>query len=73
MSLKKLLLTESKTTKKTKAGIFIPIKEGDIILRGRFKNRKVTVKELTIDEHGLPKVNGVNLVNFRFYDGEEEE
>lgn len=50
MSLLKKILGESKTSRKTKEGIFIPIKVGDVILRGRFRNRKVEVKEITIDE-----------------------
>jgi len=71
MSLLKKILGESKTSRKTKEGIFIPIKVGDVILRGRFRNRKVEVKEITIDEHGLPLINGKNIVNFRFHTPEE--
>lgn len=72
MSLLKKLLSESKSARRTKDGIFIPIKVGDIILRGRFRNRKVEVKEITIDEHGLPLINGKNIVNFRFHTPEQE-
>lgn len=46
-------------------GIFIPLKVGDVIYTGRFKNRKTTVKTIGIDEHGMPTVNGKRVVNFR--------
>lgn len=66
MSLLRKLLSETKSARKTEDGIFIPIEVGDIILRGRFRNRKVEVKDIKIDEHGLPLINGKNIVNFRF-------
>lgn len=47
-------------------GIFIPIKIGDIILSGRFKNKKVVVKTIGEDEYGMPTVNGKRILNFRF-------
>ena len=46
-------------------GIFIPLKVGDIIYTGRFKNKKTTVKTIGIDEHDMPIVNGKTVVNFR--------
>ena len=46
-------------------GIIIPIKIGDVILMGRFKNRKVTVKSIGREEHGMPTINGKKIVNFR--------
>jgi hypothetical protein len=49
-------------------GIIIPIKIGDVILMGRFKNRKVTVKSIGRDEHGMPTINGKKIVNFRLSD-----
>ena len=48
-------------------GIFIPIKVGDVILTGRFKNRKTTIKTIGVDEHGMPTINGKKVVNFRIY------
>ena len=46
-------------------GIFIPLKVGDIIHTGRFKNRKTTVKTIGQDEYGMPTVNGKRVMNFR--------
>lgn len=50
---------------KKKSGIFIPLKVGDVIYTGRFKNRKTTVKTISADEHGMPTINGKRVVNFR--------
>ena len=46
-------------------GIYIPLKVGDVIYTGRFKNKKTTVKTIGIDEHGMPTINGKSVVNFR--------
>jgi len=47
-------------------GIYVPVKVGDIILTGKFKNKKTTVKTIGTDEHGMPTINGKRVVNFRF-------
>ena len=52
-------------------GIIIPIKIGDVILMGRFKNRKVTVKSIGRDEYGMPTINGKKIVNFRLSDSKK--
>jgi hypothetical protein len=46
--------------------ITLDIKVGDVILMGRFKNKKVTVKTVTFDQHGMPLVNGKPICNFRY-------
>ncbi len=45
--------------------IILDIKPGDVILAGRFKNKKVVVKSIGKDEHGMPTINGKKVVNFR--------
>jgi len=45
--------------------IKIPVEIGDVILIGRFKNKKVTVKTITYDEHGMPVINGRPACTFR--------
>lgn len=45
--------------------IKIPIKIGDTILTGRFKNKKTIVKDIGEDEHGMPTINGRKVVTFR--------
>jgi hypothetical protein len=44
----------------------LDIKVGDVILMGRFKNKKVTVKTISFDEHGMPLVNGKPICTFRY-------
>ena len=45
--------------------IKLPVKVGDTILMGRFKNKKVVVKSIGKDEHGMPTINGKKVVTFR--------
>jgi len=45
--------------------INIDVKIGDIILTGKFKNKKVIVKTIGKNEYGLPTINGKNVVTFR--------
>jgi hypothetical protein len=45
--------------------IVLPVEVGDTILTGRFKNKKVTVKSIGKDEHGMPTINGKKVVTFR--------
>lgn len=45
--------------------IQLPIEIGDVILAGRFKNKKITVKEIGVDEHGLPTINGRGILKIR--------
>jgi hypothetical protein len=51
--------------KSLKEDINIPVNVGDTILTGRFKNKKVKVKSIGKDEHGMPTVNGKKVVTFR--------
>ena len=48
-----------------KENIVLPVKVGDTILTGRFKNKKVKVKSIGKDEHGMPTINGKKVVTFR--------
>ena len=48
-----------------KEDINLPVKVGDTILTGRFKNKKVKVKSIGKDEHGMPTINGKKVVTFR--------
>ena len=51
--------------------IKIDVEVGDTILAGRFKNKKVKVKSIGKDEHGMPTINGKKVVNFRIQDKED--
>jgi len=52
-------------------GIYIPLKVGDIIYTGRFRNKKTTVKTIGKDEYGMPTVNGKRVMNFRILPDEK--
>ena len=45
--------------------INIPIEIGDVILTGRFKNKKIIVKEIDTDDFGLPTINGKGILKIR--------
>lgn len=46
-------------------GIYVPLKVGEIIYTGKFRNKKTTVKTIGVDEYGMPTVNGKRVLNFR--------
>ena len=48
-----------------KENIDLDIKVGDILLGGRYKNKRIVVKEIGIDELGQPTVNGKPILKFR--------
>ena len=58
----KKLLTE---WKKYLNEIKLDIKVGDILLGGKFKNKRIVVKEIGTDELGQPTINGKSLLKFR--------
>tara|TARA_R110001592_G_scaffold290213_1_gene559319 strand:+ start:524 stop:766 length:243 start_codon:yes stop_codon:yes gene_type:complete len=43
----------------------IDIQIGDTILAGRFKNKKIVVKEFGVDDKGQPTINGRPILKFR--------
>ena len=45
-----------------KGKLIIPIKKGDTMLVGRFKNKAVKVKTIEIDDIGQPIINGSPLL-----------
>ena len=46
-------------------GIYVPLKIGDTIYTGRFKNKKTKVKSIGKDEYGMPTVNGKRVLACR--------
>jgi len=58
----KKLLTE---WKKYLNEIKLDIKVGDVLLGGKFKNKRIVVKEIGEDELGQPTINGKSLLKFR--------
>ena len=43
----------------------LDIEIGDVILTGRFKNKRAVVKEIGTDDMGQPTVNGMKALSFR--------
>ena len=48
-------------------GIFIPLRIGDMIAVGKFKNKKIKVKSIGVDDNGYPIVNGRKILTFRYH------
>jgi hypothetical protein len=45
--------------------INIDVDKGDEVLMGKFKNKKVVVKDIGKDDHGMPTINGKKATTFR--------
>ena len=58
-------LTEWLTKPFLEEDINLPVKVGDTILVGRFKNKKMVVKSIGKDKHGMPTINGRKATTFR--------
>jgi len=43
----------------------LDLEVGDVILTGRFKNKRTVVKKIGKDDLGQPTVNGMKLLSFR--------
>jgi hypothetical protein len=48
----------------------VDVDKGDEVLMGKFKNKKVTVKDIGKDQHGMPTINGKQATTFRIPRGE---
>lgn len=62
-----------KFQKYLKEDITIPINIGDVILGGRFKNKRITVKTIDTNEKGDILVNGKPLLKYRIPPQQPEE
>ena len=43
------------------------VKKGDTILVGKFKNKKMVIKDIGVDKHGMPTINGRKATTFRIH------
>jgi len=48
----------------------VDVDKGDEVLMGKFKNKRVTVKDIGTDDHGMPTINGKQATTFRIPRGE---
>jgi hypothetical protein len=49
----------------TDEDINVDVKPGDEVLMGKFKNKKVKIKDIGKDQHGMPTINGKQATTFR--------
>lgn len=57
---------------KLNEAITLDVEIGDTILMGKFKNKKVVVKTIGKDEHGMPTINGKKVATFRMIEEGKE-
>jgi hypothetical protein len=57
-----------KGTNHLKEDINVKVDKGDTVLMGKFKNKKVVVKDFGKDDHGMPTINGKVATTFRMGD-----
>jgi len=60
------LKSQSEYENSVNEAITLPVEIGDTLLMGKFKNKKVVVKSIGKDEHGMPTINGKKVVTFRY-------
>ena len=58
-------MTERQLRKLIAEALALDIEVGDVILTGRFKNKRTVVKKIGTDELGQPTINGMKALNFR--------
>jgi len=58
-------MTEKQLRKVIREAISLDIKVGDVILTGKFKNKRTVVKEIGKDKNGHPTVNGKSILKFK--------
>jgi len=51
----------------------VPIKVGDTVLMGKWKNKKTIIKKIGKDEHGMPTINGKKATTFRLSKEKKEK
>ena len=58
-------VTEKQLRKIIRESIDLELELGDVILTGRFKNKRAVVKEIGTDDLGQPTINGMKALSFR--------
>jgi hypothetical protein len=60
-----MMMTKRQLRKIIREAISLDLKVGDVILTGRFKNKRTVVKKIGTDDLGQPTVNGMKVLSFR--------
>ncbi len=58
-------LTSKQLKKIIREAITMALEPGDVILTGKFKNKRTVVKDIGEDEYGHPTVNGKSILKFK--------
>ena len=58
-------ITKRQLRKIIAEALALDLEVGDVILTGRFKNKRTVVKKIGVDELGQPTINGMKALNFR--------
>ena len=58
-------LTRSRLRRIIRESVTLDIEKGDVILTGKFKNKRTVVKDFGTDDLGQPTINGMKLLKFR--------
>lgn len=58
-------LLRNKISKLLEEAISLDVKPGDVILTGRFKNKRRIVKSIGTDKFGQPTINGKSILKFK--------
>ena len=59
------IMTESQLRKIISEVIQLDLEVGDVVLTGRFKNKRTVVKKIGKDDLSQPTVNGMKALSFR--------
>ena len=58
-------VTKRQLRKIISEALALDLEVGDVILTGRFKNKRTVVKSIGTDDMGQPTINGMKALSFR--------
>ena len=58
-------ITKRQLRKVIKEALTLDLSVGDVILTGKFKNKRTVVKDIGQDEYGHPTINGKSILKFK--------
>ena len=61
----KIIITRERLRKIIREIMDVDLEVGDVILTGKFKNKRKIVKDFSKDDLGQPTINGMKALNFR--------
>ena len=61
----RMKITKRQLRKIISEALALDLEVGDVILTGRFKNKRTVVKSIGTDDMGQPTINGMKALSFR--------